>query len=54
VEYVTGRRWSGTLLLAPGSALGIDTDGDGYHDALVREQPDYPYANVGSNCDLWK
>jgi hypothetical protein len=28
-------------------------NGDGYHDAYPREQPYLPYANVGSNCDVW-
>jgi hypothetical protein len=41
-------------LTAPVSAVAIDVNGDGYHDAYPREQPYLPYANVGSNCDVWK
>ena len=42
------------LLAAPLATLAIDVDGDGDHDARVREMPWLRYANVGSNCDVWR
>ena len=42
----------GALVLASGAG-GVHGDRDGYDDALIREQPYLPYANVGANCDLY-
>jgi hypothetical protein len=39
---------------APLGALAVDVNRDGWHDFLLREQPYLPYANVGSNCDVWR
>ena len=41
-------------LALPLSTAAVDVNRDGLHDFLLREQPYLPYANVGSNCDLWK
>ena len=37
---------------APASA--VDIDGNGYHDAILREEPYLPAANSGSNCDAYR
>ena len=42
------------LLAGPVRARAVDVNRDGKHDFLLREQPYLPYANVGSNCDVWK
>jgi hypothetical protein len=44
---------AGSLLAVPG-ALALDVDGDGWSDFRLREMPYLPYANVGSNCDVWQ
>ena len=36
------------------AAAAVDVDGDRKHDFVPREQPYYPYANVGANCDAWR
>lgn len=40
-------------LLSTSSAFAVDADGNGYHDALIREAPYLPYANVGAKCDIY-
>lgn len=41
-------------LVAIPSVLAIDVNNDRLHDFYLREQPMYPYANVGANCDVWQ
>jgi hypothetical protein len=42
------------LLCIPQVVTAFDVDGDGTHDIFIREPPRLRYANVGSNCDVWK
>ena len=39
-------------LAAAGTAQAYDTDGNGYHDFVIREQPYLPSVNVGARCEL--
>jgi hypothetical protein len=41
-------------LLVPIRGVAVDVNGDSKHDFLLREQPYLPYANVGSNCDVYR
>jgi hypothetical protein len=41
---------SAAFLAVAGEAKAIDADGNGYHDALVREMPNFPSSNVGAMC----
>jgi hypothetical protein len=45
---------AGAMLVSAGEAGAVDANGDGYHDALLREQPYLPYANVGARCDIYR
>ena len=40
-------------LVAVPAAFALDVDGDGRHDAQLREQPYLPFANSGTNCDAF-
>jgi hypothetical protein len=37
----------------PAGGLAVDINHDGLQDSLLREQPNLPSPNVGSNCDVW-
>jgi hypothetical protein len=39
-------------LAATDAAQAYDTDGNGYHDFVIREQPYLPSVNVGARCQL--
>ena len=42
-----------SVLATANQARAIDTDGNGFHDALLREMPYLPYANVGAMCTVY-
>ena len=42
-----------TILASAVPARAVDIDRDGYHDAILREEPYLPAANTGSNCDSY-